>query len=570
MKLYKHLLSLGILATLHPSATWAQPAHSIPAEGPLIHAHWHQNSPFNDLCPLTSDGKHAAAGCGAVAVGQVLQFYQAPAQGFGSITYGGNTIDLSTFTIDWTALRDNYEKGTYSPAEAEAAAQLMQLVGLAMDMQYDTSSSPRNRGTMMWGLQHMLHLSPASRYIHRRNYSTQEWLDIIDHQLAEGHPVVYRGTYHGKDNESAGHIFVIDGKNKEGLYHVNFGHARATEDKYVDLDFINQSTGDDICPGGGSVCYNHEQAMIINCFPASGLSDDAYEPHPMVVEQTFWLEADPTVTSLSTSTGLWADINFRLADYSRTGGVAYIGIGAFSNGQLQFTLTTNRESFEFKSGQAITFPTKIKVPVGTPSGSYDLAIIYRHNPSDNWRTAWDDATNHMTMTVDGKNVTYEAPTNYANAELTLESDIKDMGTEGDYHIFELDINNPSPANYEDTLMLRIDGIDKTITHKHTTSVYEGRSMRYRLYVEASQLASFDQYTCSAFYYSARKKQFLPLNTNDESGISHSTVQSDTIVAVYDTQGRLYLCCRRSQINTLLQQHGTFLIKSITGTEKIIL
>ena len=54
--------------------------------GPLLKTKWHQNAPFNDRTP-----HNRAAGCGPVAVAQVMKYYDYPQ----SITYSYKTINLS-------------------------------------------------------------------------------------------------------------------------------------------------------------------------------------------------------------------------------------------------------------------------------------------------------------------------------------------------------------------------------------------------------------------------------------------------------------------------------------------
>ena len=241
----------------------------------LLKTSWHQKSPFNDQCPLVNNAA-PAAGCGAIAVGQILNYYKKPAHGFGHVEYTtkGNTVDIdyTTRTFDYDNIL-NYYASNATAASKEAVASLIYQVGAAMKMQYDTSSSPSNFPSMLWGLQHYLHFSPQSRYHNRRYYSTAEWIEMLNKELTNGHPVFYRGT-HTAPGTSAGHIFVLDGINSTGKYHANFGHASSTQDKYVDLSIINQSSGTN--PGVYNVCYHHQQAMITDFYPeeANGSSQE--------------------------------------------------------------------------------------------------------------------------------------------------------------------------------------------------------------------------------------------------------------------------------------------------------
>lgn len=106
---------------------------------PMVTASWKQTSPFNDECP---DG--AVAGCGAVAVAQIMNYYKMPAHGFGRATYENVDVDFDKRKIDWTNIRDSYAPGEYTDAEGMAVASLIHQVGAAMKMKYASASTSRN------------------------------------------------------------------------------------------------------------------------------------------------------------------------------------------------------------------------------------------------------------------------------------------------------------------------------------------------------------------------------------------------------------------------------------------
>ncbi len=47
---------------------------------PLIRTKWHQDEPYNNNCPVMSDGDQAPTGCVTVAVGQIAAYYRKPAR----------------------------------------------------------------------------------------------------------------------------------------------------------------------------------------------------------------------------------------------------------------------------------------------------------------------------------------------------------------------------------------------------------------------------------------------------------------------------------------------------------
>lgn len=73
---------------------------------PLVSSRYGQGVPYNGLCPNGS-----AAGCGPVAIAQILNRYKTPLHGYGSISYtsNGNTInvDLENIVFDWDNILDS-------------------------------------------------------------------------------------------------------------------------------------------------------------------------------------------------------------------------------------------------------------------------------------------------------------------------------------------------------------------------------------------------------------------------------------------------------------------------------
>lgn len=80
--------------------------------GPLLNTQWHQHEPFNDLC------NGHLAGCGAIAVAQVMKYHEYP-----------NTIPYNGQTFDWSSV-PNY------PDSSSNQNKLVRLIGDRADMHY--------------------------------------------------------------------------------------------------------------------------------------------------------------------------------------------------------------------------------------------------------------------------------------------------------------------------------------------------------------------------------------------------------------------------------------------------
>ena len=97
-------------------------------EGPFISTKWHQNTPFNDLC----DG--CPAGCAAIALAQILKYYQYPKH----FSYNGHTFGWSTIP-------------TYPDPNSDQAA-FIHIVGNHLNTSYHSSYSYVTPGNMEDGI----------------------------------------------------------------------------------------------------------------------------------------------------------------------------------------------------------------------------------------------------------------------------------------------------------------------------------------------------------------------------------------------------------------------------------
>ena len=120
-------------------------------------------------------------------------------------------------------MKDDYS-GSYTNEEANAVATLMLHCGVASEMAYGGPNE--GSGAIMSdcaeGLRTYFGFSDVEHLV-RANYSSKEWMDIIFSELSSGHPLIYGGVSPGSMGQDAGHAFVLDGYNSDGLVSVNWG-----------------------------------------------------------------------------------------------------------------------------------------------------------------------------------------------------------------------------------------------------------------------------------------------------------------------------------------------------------
>lgn len=257
---------------------------------PLLQTQWGQMMPYNNLCPQTSGTNRCLTGCVATSIAQVLYYHHGPKTGYGRRTIyypqydtSGTTVfvDFSKEVFDWDNMLPTYGSSTDAAAgivsgtdqQQYAVAQLMRDLGVAVDMNYGEEASGTNHGSAATGLQNYFGLRNA-RKIDRKAYTEQAWMDIIYKQLNNNQPIVYGGL----DAASGGHSFVLDGYDKDGKVHVNWGWYGEDNGYFYVADL-------DPHHNGFSYQFNSAQDMIIDIKPEAA---------------TEMLSADVTLTEAGT------------------------------------------------------------------------------------------------------------------------------------------------------------------------------------------------------------------------------------------------------------------------------
>ncbi len=202
----------GILATTTLLAQDVQP---------LLQTRWGQNNPFNLLCPKDSvSGQNALAGCGPIAMAQIIRYYEQP-----SVSPAGENYQWNMMTAQPT-----------TPEEGLAIAKLVADCGVNAFTSYGRGNSSTQSQDMVNALKKRFGYNPYIAIVKRELYPGEEgrkkWRNLIFGELRAGRPVIARGQK-GRNGKS-GHLFLLDGL-QDTLVHVNFGW-KGKSDGYYSLD----------------------------------------------------------------------------------------------------------------------------------------------------------------------------------------------------------------------------------------------------------------------------------------------------------------------------------------------
>lgn len=234
---------------------------------PLLKTTWGQNTPYNQYCPQRTNSsgelQNCPVGCVALALGQIMKYYNYPKTGKGKKSYQpfglSETLsaDFENTTYKWELMKDSYVRlgsyKTYTDEEADAVATLLFHAGVSVGTLYAISGSsafayaniPHNL------VDNFRYSKEEIRYLSRSDYSKEEWMALIFDELSNGRPIFYTGN----SPKSGGHAFVLDGYDATGKVHINWGW-RGSDDGYYDIDLLD-----------GENDYCNSQSMVIGIIP---------------------------------------------------------------------------------------------------------------------------------------------------------------------------------------------------------------------------------------------------------------------------------------------------------------
>jgi len=198
-------------------------------------------------CPI-DNGTHVPAGCTAVAMAQVLYYWQCRVEGTGQHSYqsdyGTEYADFENANYQWHAMS--------STSSNQYNALLIYHCGVSTDMEYAPDGSNASVHKAAVALRNYFGFPDKTKKIIRW-FHPFNWKSNLIGNLNKGLPIIY-----GADQFLAtGHTWVVDGYDEDEKFHCNWGWSGLYDDYYELGDF---------CPGGQG-CYNYNEVAIIEIDP---------------------------------------------------------------------------------------------------------------------------------------------------------------------------------------------------------------------------------------------------------------------------------------------------------------
>ncbi len=190
---------------------------------------------YNQNCP---------AGCVAVAMAQILNYWKYPVYVFNN-----------TEQYDWCNMSNvlNTQSPNYAE-EKKAVARLIRDCGIAVNMSYCSDGDCSSGADSFDVPDALMQFGYNNATIKRRFWHQNNWGNMLKADLDKGYPVYYKG----RDKETnSGHAFVCDGYDSGNLFHFNWGW-NGSDDMWCTVSQLNP----------GSYSFTSNQAAIFDVFPS--------------------------------------------------------------------------------------------------------------------------------------------------------------------------------------------------------------------------------------------------------------------------------------------------------------
>jgi hypothetical protein len=198
----------------------------------LLKTTWDQNWPYNKYCPVeplasTTSNGHCPTGCVAVAMGQIMKYYNYPVSGIGNVSYtssyGTHTVDFSKSVYAWPQM-PAFLNTLSDTISVNSTAQSLYQCAVAVKSDFGIKNTGAGAQATMDNLQNIFGYCPIIRGKRRYSATKLEWDSLICREINKSRPVIYVA----KDSASAdSHIFVLDHYQRRPdlkiQYHCNWG-----------------------------------------------------------------------------------------------------------------------------------------------------------------------------------------------------------------------------------------------------------------------------------------------------------------------------------------------------------
>ena len=439
-----------------------------PAIAPLLTSRWSQGRPYNEGCYYS--GALAAAGCTAIAMAQVMNYYKWPKASTTSIPYyailgWGSRGALVATTFNWSQIKDNYSRTDASDTGSRAeVAKLVKYCGYSIQTEYYTSSSRAYMEFISPALCNYFGYKNVARIRERKFYSTSEWTKMLLNELKNGRPVIYSATKYGNYS----HAFVIDGFDGNDMFHINTGWG-LTGCGYYKLSALNIYWASGMyTPYQGSFSINQKAVFGISPTEVDG-SKGGMTLLGLYMCPTGKSGVLLRDTTFSVSSKGLKGVMLR-CEYTKTGPkkMYNIGVGIFQNGKL--VEEKSMTNYDLTNEYIKTCNHDLSgLGANLADGSYVIRCMDREDENSAWKICEQSDIMYVALTKKNGKFTLKTYPITGTTSLQLVSMIQlhDVNEKDAYagknirHV-QATLKNTGNVKFNEKITLKLNGVQKTI------------------------------------------------------------------------------------------------------------
>ena len=389
---------------------------------PLITSMWGQKDPYNSMCPQVNSTR-CPAGCTAVAMAQVMRYHHFPTTSTNVIpayttsSLGIDMPELQSTTFDWDKMPDQLSSDT--PQESiDEVAKLLLYCGQATEMNYDATGSGAFTDILPQRMPQYFNYPKTIHYVYRKSYSEEEWDSLLVRELTNGRPVIYTAY----TNLGAGHTFVCDGYDGQGLYHINWGWLGAGNGYY--RISVACAQGENLDENIKNYQLSINQSALLGIKPRG--NDDFVAPdRPFRVCSRPSIKGGYTYTR-TTKKNPFKDISIKQT-FNNTTAVTkslYYGL-ALCDKNDNIVAVVKAVSTSLKPYPSLTFEaSNLELGAGF-SGHYTLKAVYKLTSSGSWQLMGGTDQNYVEMEMTDREMTLTPvpKANFVVNDVRMEKDV---------------------------------------------------------------------------------------------------------------------------------------------------
>lgn len=333
---------------------------------PLTTSKWGNGLPYTYKTPIFN-GKHAPAGCTPIAVAQLLYYYKN--YNVSSTTAQINSSIPKGTKLDWANMLDEYIYKSYTTNQQNAISNFMYYVGSALHANYTAYATYAYISEQQPALINYFGYNSSMAYVEKDYFSNEDWENIIYRELLQNRPVLYNAY-----SKNAGHTLLVDGYDKSGLFHINWGW-RGDYNGFFRLSVLTRtkagyatSVEDDLFSFG----MDHSASLYV----VPSIFGDVNSSNKIL---------SANITSVSAKT-----VNCFYVNQSGKNGSYYFGLGYVDNkGNIKLIKQSSSVETTLNNTKSIT-KTYTLTPsdftnAGLTIGNYRLVPIYKLSGNNEWK-----------------------------------------------------------------------------------------------------------------------------------------------------------------------------------------